>query len=144
MRVILLENILSLGKKGETKEVNDGYAMNYLLPHKKAIVATVSNIFKLQQALVSPQAKTESYQKIYKILNNQSVSFSRKVSDKGHLFQAIGPLDISTAVAENYNINLKSKWFKRPLHFKALGEFQAEINIPEQPVLTLRINIKAE
>ncbi len=144
MRVILLENILSLGQRGEIREVSDGYAMNYLLAQKKALVASPGNLVRLQSAVVSPQARATAHQKIYKILQNQTLNFSRKVSDKGHLFQAVGPQDIVSAVAEKYHINIKSKWLHRPPHFKSLGEYQININIPDQPALTLSVKIKAE
>lgn len=144
MRVILLENILSLGQRGEIKEVSDGYAINYLLPQKKALVATASNITKLQKTVVSPQARVASQQRIYKILENQTLNFARKVSDKGHLFQALGPEDIVSTLAEKYNINIKPKWLKGSVHLKTLGEHKINISMPDQPVLSLRVDIKGE
>ena len=61
MRVILLENIDSLGKRGEIKNVTDGYAVNFLLPQKKAVAASPSNIarYQNQQAKVEQRAKEQ-------------------------------------------------------------------------------------
>ncbi len=51
MKVILLEDIISLGVKGDIKNVSDGYAVNFLLPQKKALIASPKNIFIVEQQL---------------------------------------------------------------------------------------------
>ncbi|PWB38978.1 MAG: 50S ribosomal protein L9 [Parcubacteria group bacterium] len=144
MKVILLTNILSLGKKGEIKEVNDGYAMNYLLPEKKAQLATALNISRLQETRLTPQAREQSYQRFYKILENQKINFIRKASEQGHLFQAVSTADVVRMLEEKYNISIKPKWLGKPLHFKSPGEFKIIISLPDQPPLNLNIDIKTE
>ena len=62
MKVILLENITSLGVKGDIKNVSDGYASNFLLPQKKALIASLQNIFVVEQ-----QIKTKSNKRVKKI-----------------------------------------------------------------------------
>ena len=102
MKVILTEDIKSLGLKGDIKEVSDGYANNFLLAQDKAVLASPANIasFQAQQnkADAKVSAQEENYQKIAKTLNKQSISFTGKVSDKNTLFKGISTNDIIVEV----------------------------------------------
>jgi large subunit ribosomal protein L9 len=147
MKVILLENIQSLGKKGEVKEVSEGHAMNFLLPQKKAILATASSVKHFQHQkdeqeknLAEQQSK---YSKIVKNLNNQSLNFVGKTSEKNHLFAGIGVDEIINFVKKNYNLDIHSNWFIENYFFKTLGKFPVVLKLPSNEKIALTIIIKA-
>lgn len=147
MKVILLENIPSLGKKGEIKEVSEGHATNFLLPQKKAILATASSVKYFQHQkdeqeknLAEQQGK---YAKMVKVLNNQSINFLSKTSSQNHLFAGIGVQEIITIVKQNYNLELHSNWFVENYFFKNTGKFLIFLKLPSNEKIALTIIIKS-
>jgi large subunit ribosomal protein L9 len=147
MKVILLENIPSLGKKGDLKEVTEGHAMNFLLPQKKAILATASNVKYFQhqkdeqeKSLTEQQTK---YAKMLKVLNNQSINFLSKTSSQNHLFAGIGVQEIIVTVKQNYNLELHSNWFVENYFFKNTGKFPVLLKLPSNAKIALTIIIKS-
>jgi len=148
MKVIITETIKSLGNKGDIKEVSDGYAMNFLIPQKKAIVATVGNINKQKNKVEKVEKiekeKNEEYNKIVKVLNNTTISFTGKVSEKEHLFQGIHDKDIIDYVKKNFSLELNDKWFKGTVALKILGKFPISLSLPDGNNITIFIDIKSE
>mgnify|MGYP001071412439 FL=1 len=147
MKVILLENLASLGKKGEIKNVSDGYAVNFLLPQKKAILATDQSVryFQHQQDeqeknIAEQQSK---YSKIIKNLNNQTLNFVGKTSSQNHLFAGIGVAEIIALVKQNYNLDLHSNWFLENYFFKNTGKFPIILKLPNNEKISLNIIIKS-
>ncbi len=147
MKVILLENIPSLGKKGELKEVSEGHATNFLLPQKKATLATASNVKYFQHQkdeqeknLAEQQSK---YVKMVKVLNNQSINFLSKTSSLNHLFAGIGVQEIIVTVKQNYNLELHSNWFVENYFFKNTGKFPILLKLPSNEKIALTIIIKS-
>ena len=147
MKVILLENISSLGVKGEVKEVSDGFASNFLIPQGKVILATADNLVKLKaqanRVVVKKQEQVDAYQKIWQTLNKQTLNFSGKVSDKNHLFKGVSIHDIITAVKEQFNLDVHEKWLVNPSLFKTVGRYSVVLKLPNNQELTFFINIKA-
>lgn len=148
MRVILLETIKSLGVKGDIKEVSDGYAINFLLPQKKAALATTSNVGSLQakeaKAEQQAQGQSDEYTKISKTLSKQTIGFSRKVSDKETLFKGVSIKDIAREVKNNFNLEINPKWFKDSAVIKTLGRHEVFVNLPDNKTISFYISIKAE
>ncbi|MBT4349432.1 50S ribosomal protein L9 [bacterium] len=148
MKVILLEDIKSLGKIGDIKNVADGYATNCLIPQKLAVVASNTNIVLYRnqkvQAIKKVDAKQESYQKIMKTLDKQTLEFSAKVSENDNLFKAISNKDVILAVKDKFNLDLEIKWFKKAAHLKKLGKHKLSISFPDNNKINLIVNIKSE
>ncbi len=147
MKVILLENIPNVGKKGDIKEVSEGHAMNFLLPQKKATLATTQSI-KYFQHQKDEQEKNLSeqqskYSKIAKNLNNQSLNFIGKTSEKNHLFAGIGLEEIINFVKKNYNLEIHSNWFIENYFFKTTGKFPVVLKLPSNAKISITIIIKA-
>lgn len=147
MKVILTEDIKSLGVKGDIKNVSDGYASNFLLPQGKAVLASNENIanFKAQQNQVDAktEAQQEQYQKIVKTLNKQSVFFRGKVSDKNILFKGISTSDIIMAVKDKFNLEIQDNWFVKPSLLKELGKHSVFLRLPNNQLISFFINIKS-
>ena len=103
MEVILLERIRNLGDLGEMVSVKAGYARNFLLPYKKAVVANEKNKAEFEarraelekaqaDALATAQARADK-------LNGQSFLIKAKASEEGKLFGSIGPREVADAIS---------------------------------------------
>lgn len=144
MKVVLLQNIMGLGHAGEIKLVNDGYATNYLLPQQKAAIATPANINKIQIRHQSLEQKQDEYGHFFNVLNNQTISFVRKVSAKDHLFAAVTANDVVALILEKYKLTINSKWLRNMVAYKELGEHPAQIYLPDQKIINIKILISKE
>lgn len=148
MKVILTENIKSLGVRGDLKDVSDGYANNFLLAQAKAVVASPENIasFKAQKDNVSAKlgAQQDEYQKIIKTLNKQSLSFAGKVSAKNTLFKGISTNDIIAAVKNKFNLEISANWFVKPSLLKEVGKHSIFLRLPNSHLINFFISIKPE
>ncbi len=147
MKVILLENLPALGKKGDVKEVSEGHAMNFLLPQKKAILATAQSVRYFQHQKDEQEknlaVQQSKYAKIAKNLNNQSLNFVGKISAQNHLFAGIGIDEIINFVKKNYNLDIHSNWFVENYFFKNPGKFPVSLKLPNNEKITITIIIKA-
>lgn len=147
MKVILLQDIVNIGKKGETKEVSNGFVMNFLFPQKLAILATEQNIQKQKSVVKQKEKKQnlrqENYQKIVKTLHKQTLKFSGKISSQNHLFQAIHETDIIASVKQNFKLDLEAKWFKDFTALKDLGKHQVCLQLPDTKQILINIKIEA-
>jgi large subunit ribosomal protein L9 len=148
MKVILTEDIKSLGIKGDIKEVSDGYANNFLLAQGKAVLATEANIvsYEAQKNKVSAKvdAKQDEYQKIIKTLNKQGVNFAGKVSDKNTLFKGISTNDIIVEIKNKFNLDISDNWFVKPSLLKDVGKHTVFLRLPNNQLISFFINIKPE
>ena len=104
MKIILTENIKGLGQIGETKEVSNGYARNFLVPKKLAILATAENLKEIDE-LKKKKALTiqEELQKMKEVadrLKDYRLIIETKADEKGNLYAAIMPKKIGEALRE--------------------------------------------
>ena len=148
MKIILLEDIKSLGKRGDIKNVTDGYAGNFLLPQKKAVVASSNNVIRYQTQQAKSEQKVSqqiiNHQKIKKVLDKQVLIFEVKVSEKGHLFQAIHELDIIKAIKAKFNLDLDKKWFKTTVALKEIGKHHLVLQLSCDLGISILIDIRPQ
>ncbi|OGY94273.1 MAG: 50S ribosomal protein L9 [Candidatus Komeilibacteria bacterium RIFOXYC1_FULL_37_11] len=148
MKVILLEDIKSLGARGDIKDVSDGYATNFLLSQGKAILATGSSVAQLKaqqnRVVAKKEAQVGQYEKIVKTLNKQSVLFVSKVSEKNTLFKGVSTDDIIVAVKDKFNLDISANWFVKPSLLKNLGKHNVFLRLPNNQLISFFVNIKAE
>lgn len=99
MKVILKADVKGVGKKGEAKEVSDGYARNYLLPRGHALEATSQNLQKIAQTVESRAAgerrEDREAKRLKKLLAGAAVVVRAKVSESGTLYAAVGPAQVA-------------------------------------------------
>ena len=104
MRVILTENIKGLGQTGETAEVKSGYARNFLVPRKLAILATTENLKKVDGLKKQKaEALQESIQKMKGVgekLKNYRLIIETRADEKGNLYAGVNPKIISGSLKE--------------------------------------------
>ena len=98
MKVILIKDTEKLGTAGSVLKVKDGFARNYLLPKKLAIIANKHNLSKLEQIKKEAEAEKMALENEYKLLvdkiNNMELIFVRKADENGHLFGSVSEHDI--------------------------------------------------
>ena len=113
MKVILLEDVKSLGKKGQLVEVNAGYASNFILPKKLGIEATSKNIndLKLQKQNEEKVAQEhlEAAQELAKKLEAAKVELKIKTGEGGRTFGSVSSKEIAIAVKEQLGYDLDKK-----------------------------------
>ena len=102
MQVVLLERVEKLGQIGDVVKVKDGFARNFLLPKKKALRATKSNmeIFETQRVQLEARnlEQRKEAEKVAKKLEGKSFTMLRQAGDRGHLYGSVSPRDIADAV----------------------------------------------
>ena len=113
MKVILLADVKSVGKKGEVINASDGYARNFLFPRKLAQEASESNMHILNNKKENERkqklAELEAAQKLAGELKGKEVKITAKTGDSGKLFGAITSKDVAELIKEQYKIEIDKK-----------------------------------
>lgn len=132
MKVILLKDIAKIGKRGEVKEVADGYAVNVLIKKEMALMATPSELMKWKQKADSQNHKKELatntfVQLIDKIRHEKVIITGKKADAKGQLFAAVHADDIADAIFKVTNLSVDPKQISITESIKTLGVHTVEI-----------------
>ena len=140
MKVILLQDVKSLGKKGDLVEVNAGYARNFILPKKLGIEATNKNIndLKLQKAhqdKVAAQQLADA-QELAADIEKKSVEVQMKVGEGGKTFGAISTKEIAAAAKDQLGLVLDKKKISVDEPIKSLGVHNVKIKLHPKVVAT--------
>ena len=146
MKVILLPDVKSLGKKGETVNVSDGYARNMLLPKKLGVEATAENLnnLKLQKANEDKVAKEllEQAKALAAEIAEKSITVSIKVGEGGRTFGSISSKEIAEAAKAQINLELDKKKIQLSSPIKALGVTMVPIKLHPKVTAELKVQVK--
>jgi large subunit ribosomal protein L9 len=146
MKVILLENVKSLGKIGDVVKVSDGYARNMLFPKNMAMEATNKNMKELEmkkkkmakeQAENLDQAKAQA-----ELIEKLSVIIKSKAGEGGKLFGSITSKDIADALKEQHGIDVDKRKVQLDSPIKNAGETSVDIKVYPEVTTTLKVNIE--
>ncbi len=142
MKVILKENVESLGKIGDMVKVSDGYARNFLIPKGLVIEASTKNIKVLTHEKRTIEEKAQKQRKkaelLRKKLEELTCPIYRKEGEQGKLFGSVTAKDIEKVLADQeFKIERKNIKIEEPI--KTLGEFPVEIKI--YPEITAKIKV---
>lgn len=144
MKVILLKDIPKVGKKDQIVEVNQGHAINFLVPRKLARPATAGDIKTIQNKNEVMQKisaeKTQQGRDMLKVLNGETVSISEKANEKGHLFSKVQIEEVLKAIHDQTGIKAEKAWIKNFDQIKSVGEFKIVLEAFEEKA-TLLLNI---
>jgi len=125
-KVILLQDVEKLGKKNDVKNVNDGYARNFLFPKKLAKLCTKKEleILKKQKEIDAEQAKQEleKIQELVSKIDGQEIEIFTKIDENGNLYGSINESIISEELKKR-NFDINKKQIKIPQPIKAIGEY---------------------
>ena len=145
MKVILLEDVKALGKKGDLVEVNNGYARNFILPKKLGVEATGKNInnLKLQKAHQDKVAAEQlaAAKALAEDLAEKSVEVKMKVGEGGKTFGAISTKEIAAAAKEQLDMELDKKKISVDEPIKSLGVHNVKIKLHPKVTATLKVKV---
>ena len=131
MRVLLLQDVKGLGKRGEIKEVKSGYGRNYLIPRKLAKIATPEVIkkFKIEQAKEEAvrRAKLEELNRLKKQIEMNPIVIRHKLGANGQLYGAVTHKEIAKKLQE-VGISVDKREINSPT-IKSVGEYQIDIKL---------------
>ena len=145
MKVILLEDVKALGKKGQIVDVSDGYARNAILPKKLGVEATPKNLNDLklqnQHADKVAQENYENAQALAKQVETVKVVVKLKAGKDGRTFGSISTKEIAEAAKQQLNMELDKKKMVLKDPIKALGTYEVQIKLHPKVMGTLRVKV---
>lgn len=148
MKVILLEDVKALGKKGEIVNVNDGYARNFILPKKLGLEATGKNLndLKLQKNNQEKIAKEnlEAAKKLAAELEATKVELKIKVGEGGRVFGSVSSKEIAAAAKAQLKIDIDKKKIQQKEAIKSLGTHLVPVKLHPEVTAELKVIVKEE
>jgi len=127
MKVILLKDVPKLGRKYDIKEVNDGYAINFLIPQRMVEPATPGKIAEIEKKKkefqIEKNQKEEALILALKQVSGVELIMKAKASERGHLFSSIHKKEIVEKMKTDYNIDIAEEAIELPEPVKSIGEF---------------------
>ena len=145
MEIILLQDVKSLGKKGERVKINDGYARKYVLPKKLGFEATAKNLndLKLQNKHAEKVAEEqlEAAQELAKDLEDKFVEVKMKAGEGGRTFGSVSTKEISAAVKEQLGLDIDKKKMSLNIPIKSFGTFDVVIKLHAKVTGSLRVKV---
>ena len=147
MEVILREHVDNLGRRGEVVKVADGYARNYLLPRKLALVATAGNKQRIERERAKFEASEAEERKIAEAMAarmaNVEVEIARKVGETDALYGSVTSSDIADALhAKGFDIDRRKIQLREPI--KKLSELDVPVRLERDVVATVKVKVIAE
>ncbi len=147
MELILREDVEKLGSRGQVVKVADGYARNFLLPRRLAVVATEANkkiVEQERQAHLRKQAKEKAAaEDLGKIMTGVSVTIAQKAGEQDQLFGSVTSKDIADALeAQKYQIDRKKIHLEEPI--RQLGEYKVPVRLHAEVTIEVTVNVVRE
>ena len=146
MKVILLEDVKALGKKGETVEVNDGYARNFLLKKKLGIEANSKNLndLKLQKANEErmAQQRLEEAKALAEKIGEKPVVVSIKTGEGGKIFGSVSTKEIAAEAEKQLGFAIDKKKMQLAEPIKSLGTHLVPVKVHKDVTATLTVKVK--
>ena len=146
MKVILLKDVKGTGKKGEVKEVSDGYARNFLLPKKMAVVADQTNVKELNEKNKSKEIKAqkeyEEAVELGKKMAEMAITIYSKAGDGGRLFGSITSKDIAEQLKKQHSIEVDKRKISLDEPIRVLGSRFVEIKIHQKVTTKIRVDVR--
>ena len=146
MKVILLQDVKALGKKGEVVNVNDGYARNFILPKKLGVEANGKNLndLKLQKnnAAKVAQEHLDAAKKLAEELKAGKVVLTMKVGEGGRTFGSVSSKEIAEAVKEQMHLDIDKKKIQLKEQIKTLGTHIVSVKLHPEVTAELNVSVK--
>ncbi len=148
MKVILTTDVKGQGKKGELKEVSDGYARNYLLPRKLAVEANADNMnaLRLKEKAKAAQIAAEKAKALEnaKQLESIIVKISAKAGSNGKLFGSITSKEISDALSKQHGIEIEKQKIVQAEPIKNFGSYEVKCKFGYEISGTIHVMVTEE
>ena len=146
MKVILLKDVKGTGKKGEIKEVSDGYARNFLLKKGAAVEASQTNMKELNEKAKSKERKAlieyEEAVLLGKQMEDVNIEIMAKSGEGGRLFGSITSKEIAEQLKKQKNIDIDKRKILMDEPIRTLGSTFVEIKIHQKVTTKIRVEVK--
>ena len=147
MKIILLQDVKNLGKKGELVEANDGYARNFIIPKKLGVEASPKNLNDLRQQKLNEEKKQAEIlaeaQKIAEELKDKVVKLSIRVGKEGKVFGQISTKEIADAAKKQFGLEIEKKKIVSD-GIKAAGTYKLAVKLHPKVTGELTVEVKEE
>jgi large subunit ribosomal protein L9 len=147
MKIILMDDVPSLGRRGDVRDVSDGYARNYLLPQKLALHATTANMKNLEAIKARQDAAaaklTARAQEQARAIEALHFTQSRQASDEGRLFGSVGKADLAAFLSQ-HGIEVERRRITLDEPIKSLGEFSVPVRLHGDVTAQFKVSVTRE
>lgn len=147
MKIILLDDVPKLGRRGEVRDVADGYARNYLLPQRLALPASPSNLKNIDQIKKRHEARAEKEkidaQAQAQAIEALTVNLTRQASEDGHLYGSVNAHDL-VAILARHGVSVEKRRIDLDAPLKALGDHTVPVRLHPEVTAQLRISVARE
>ncbi|AIQ66180.1 50S ribosomal protein L9 [compost metagenome] len=148
MKVIFIKDVKGQGKKGQVKEVSEGYATNFLLPRGMARPATDGNVKTLENQAAAEQRRKEQEkeeaQKLGEKLSALTLDMKAKAGEGGRLFGAITSKQIAEALAKQNSITIDKRKIELEEPIRHLGTTQVQVKLHTEVKAVLKVQVTEE
>ena len=147
MKVILLENLKTIGSIGEVIDVKRGFARNFLIANKKALYASKENIKEVEKIKSELSKKDNEKRKqasqIAEKINGKEYSVKKLSTENNELYGSVKPTEISKLIQEENKIDIKPSMIQPVEEIKALGKFKVKISLHSEVDAEITINVSS-
>ena len=148
MKVILVKDVKSLGKKGEIVNVSDGYARNYILPKDLGVEATPSNLKKLKSQKKAEDKRNqeilEEAKKLAKEIESLLVKATLRTGEGGKTFGSISTKEISDVLKAEFNLEVDKKKLQLSEPIKSLGNHVVLVKLHPEVTAELKVKVSEQ
>ena len=148
MKVILLKDVKSLGKKGEIVEVSEGYGRNFIIPTKAGVLADAKNLntlkLQVQNAEKIAEEKLEEAEALKKKLEEVKLIFHMKAGKDGRAFGSISTKEVQEELKKQYDISVDRKKMELDVPMKNFGGYDIKVKLHKDVEATLHVSVQSE
>ena len=148
MKVILLKDVKSLGKKGEVVEVSEGYGRNFIIPTKAGVLADAKNLntlkLQVQNAEKIAEEKLEEAEALKKKLEEVKLIFHMKAGKDGRAFGSISTKEVQEELKKQYDISVDKKKMELDVPMKNFGGYDIKVKLHKDVEATLHVSVQSE
>nr|WP_320024100.1 50S ribosomal protein L9 [uncultured Acetobacterium sp.] len=148
MKVVLLENVKSVGNKGEIVEVKDGYGRNFLIKTGKGVIGNKENIAMAEQTKADEAKKTEAERQaaveLAKTIDETEIIITERAGEDGKLFGSVTSKDITEALEKQKGIKVDKRKVELEMPIRNIGRAEVKIKTYQGVIGKLTVIIKGE
>jgi large subunit ribosomal protein L9 len=147
MKIILLEDVPRLGQRGEVRNVSDGYARNYLLPQRLALLATPANLKNIEQIRKRQEVRAEKERADAEVqaraIDAVTISLARQASEDGRLYGSVSAQDLLAALSRQ-GVSVEKRRIELDAPLKTLGDYMVPIRLHPEVTAQLKVSVARE